>query len=157
MESRLIEGQYKPAMGTVAIVASRFNSFVVDTLVSGAQHMLLRYGMKASQIHIVRVPGAYELPLICQQVAKTGRYQGIIALGAVIRGSTPHFDYVAGACTQGLMQAGLAAQIPIIFGVITTETVEQAIDRSGARVGNKGEAAAMELLEMLNVLEQIHG
>jgi len=157
MEKHVIEGQYRAPRGAIAIVAARFNAFVVDSLLAGAQDMLFRHGVLASQIHIIRVPGAYELPLVCQQLAKTGRYQGIIALGAVIRGATPHFDYVAGECARGLMKVSLKAEIPVAFGVLTTDTIEQAVERSGTKAGNKGADSAMVLLEMIDILEQVHG
>lgn len=153
---RNIEGDFSGISGNVAIVASRFNEFMVERLVEGAVDILRRHGVSTQCIDIVKVPGAYEIPLTCQKLAQTKRYQGIIALGVVIRGATPHFDYVAGACANGVLQAQLTAGIPISFGVLTTETMEQAIERAGSKAGNKGSEAAMVLLEMINLLGKIN-
>ena len=157
MDTREITGNYKVPSGKIALVASRFNSTIVDSLVVGAHDMLVRHGVATSQIQTIWVPGAYELPLMCQTIAKTGRYQGMIALGAVIRGSTPHFDYVAGECARGLMDVMLRMEVPVLFGVLTTDTIEQAIERSGTKAGNKGADCAMGLLELLDVMERVHG
>ncbi|MBS0288732.1 MAG: 6,7-dimethyl-8-ribityllumazine synthase [Proteobacteria bacterium] len=152
-----INGEFVTPSGNIAIVASRFNETIVERLIGGAKDVLVRHGVKAQQIDLFRVPGAYEIPLVCQQVAKTNRFTGIIALGVVIRGETAHFDFVAGPCAQGIMQAQLSAQIPIIFGVITTENIEQALARAGGTAGNKGGEAAMALIEMINLLGKING
>lgn len=152
-----IEGNFLAPNGNIAIVASRFNEFFVENLVTGAKDMLCRHGVKESQIEIIRVPGAFEIPLVCQKVAETGRFAGIIAVGAVIRGSTPHFDYVAGACANGITQVQLKTNCPITFGVLTTDTIEQAIERSGTKAGNKGSECALALLEMINLLDKING
>ena len=137
------------------LVASRFNSFVVDALVEGAVDALIRHGAKKEDIHIVKAPGAYELPLAVQKVAQTGRYDGIVALGAVIRGSTPHFDYVAGECVKGISSISLNHNVPVAFGVLTVDTIEQAIERSGTKAGNKGAEAALSAVEMVNLLREI--
>ena len=122
----------------VGIVASRFNDFIVDSLVSGAVDALVRHGMRERDITLVRVPGAWEMPLAVQRMAGRRRFDVIIALGAVIRGATPHFDYVAGECAKGIAQAGLSGDVPVAFGVLTTDTIEQAIERAGTKAGNKG-------------------
>ncbi|MCD8475851.1 MAG: 6,7-dimethyl-8-ribityllumazine synthase, partial [Shewanella fodinae] len=140
----------------VAIVVSRFNSFIVDSLLEGALDTLKRFGqVNEDNITVVRVPGAYELPLTARRVAASGKFDGIIALGAVIRGGTPHFDFVAGECNKGLAHVALEFDVPVSFGVLTTDTIEQAIDRAGVKVGNKGGEAALSLLEMINVLQQL--
>ena len=134
------------------LVTSRFNSFVVDALTSGAIDALVRHGAHHDDIHVVKVPGAYELPLAVQKAAATGRYDAIVALGAVIRGSTPHFDYVAGECVKGISSLSLKHEIPIAFGVLTVDSIEQAIERSGTKAGNKGAEAALSALEMVSLL-----
>lgn len=153
---REIVGDFYTPKGNIAIVASRFNEFVVDRLVSGAMDALVRHGVKAGDIEIVRVPGAYEIPLACQNLAQTKRYAGIIALGVVIRGATAHFEYVASACANGVLQAQLATNVPMTFGVLTTESIEQAVARAGSTAGNKGSEAAMGLIEMINLLGKIN-
>jgi 6,7-dimethyl-8-ribityllumazine synthase len=139
----------------IGIVAGRFNDFVVDNLIAGAIDTLVRHGAKEEDIDLARVPGAVEIPLAVQRMAQTGKYDAIIALGAVIRGGTPHFDYVAGECSKGLGQLTLQLDIPISFGVLTVDTIEQAIERAGTKAGNKGAEAAMGTIEMVNVLRQI--
>lgn len=140
----------------VAIVVSRFNSFIVDKLLEGAIDALTRIGqMQPESITVIRVPGAYELPIAAKKAAQAGTYDAIIAIGAVIRGGTPHFDFVAGQANAGLAQVALETGVPVAFGVITTDTDEQAIDRAGVKHGNKGAEAALSALEMMNVLEQI--
>ena len=133
----------------VGIVASRFNDFIVDSLVSGAVDALVRHGVRERDITLVRVPGAWEMPLAVQRMAGRRRFDVIVALGAVIRGATPHFDYVASECAKGIAQAGLAGDIPVAFGVLTTDTIEQAIERAGTKAGNKGAEAAMSAIEMV--------
>lgn len=139
----------------VGIVAGRFNDFVVDHLINGAVDTLLRHGAKEKDIEIARVPGAVEIPLAVKRMGKTGKYDAIIALGAVIRGGTPHFEYVAGECSKGLGQLNLELDMPIAFGVLTVDSIEQAIERAGTKAGNKGAEAAMSTIEMVNVLRQI--
>jgi 6,7-dimethyl-8-ribityllumazine synthase len=141
----------------IGIVAGRFNDFVVENLVSGAIDTLVRHGASEADIDLARVPGAVEIPLAVQRMAKTEKYDAIIALGAVIRGGTPHFDYVAGECSKGLGQISLQCDIPVSFGVLTVDTIEQAIERAGTKAGNKGAEAAMGTIEMVNVLRQIDG
>ncbi len=154
----IIEGNLRATGKKFALVVSRFNSFVVEHLVDGAIDALERHGeVNEQDITIVRVPGAYELPLAAQKLAASGKYDGIVALGAVIRGGTPHFDFVAGECNKGLAQVSLQHSIPLAFGVITTDTIEQAIERSGTKAGNKGAEAALTALEMVNVVDQIAG
>jgi 6,7-dimethyl-8-ribityllumazine synthase len=137
------------------IVAARFNDFIVESLVRGAIDTLKRHGATEKNIELVRVPGAYELPLAAQQLAKSGRYQAIIALGAVIKGATPHFDYVCGECASGLSRVSQELGVPVAFGVLTTDTIEQAIERAGNKAGNKGSDAALVALEMANLLPQL--
>ncbi|ABV86492.1 MULTISPECIES: 6,7-dimethyl-8-ribityllumazine synthase [Shewanella] len=152
----VVQGNIESKNAKVAIVVSRFNSFVVDSLLDGAVDTLKRFGQVADEnITVVKVPGAVELPLAARRVAASGKFDGIIALGAVIRGGTPHFDFVAGECNKGLAQVALEFDIPVSFGVLTTDTIEQAIERSGTKAGNKGGEAALGLLEMVNVLQAL--
>jgi 6,7-dimethyl-8-ribityllumazine synthase len=137
------------------IVASRFNDFVVDALVRGAVDTLLRHGASEKQIELIRVPGAFDLPLVVRRVAQTKRCDAVIALGAVIRGGTAHFDYVAGQCASGLAQVSQETGTPVAFGVLTTDTVDQAIERAGAKSGNKGADAALCALELANLLRRL--
>jgi len=139
-----------------AIVVARFNSFIVESLLDGAVDTLKRVGDVAEQdITVVRIPGAFEMPLAVQKVAASGKYDAVIALGAVIRGGTPHFEYVAGECTKGLAQVMMQHSIPVAFGVLTVDSIEQAVERAGTKMGNKGAEAAMSSLEMVNVLSQL--
>ncbi|MFC3094771.1 6,7-dimethyl-8-ribityllumazine synthase [Alteromonas sediminis] len=150
---QVIEGNMRATGKKFAIVVSRFNSFVVESLLEGALDTLERHGeVNETDITLVRVPGAYELPLAAKKVAQSKKYDAIIALGAVIRGGTPHFDFVAGECNKGLAQVSLEFDIPVSFGVITTDSIEQAIERSGTKAGNKGSEAALGALEMVNVI-----
>ena len=152
----IIEGNLAVTNAKVAIVVSRFNSFIVDSLVEGALDVLKRTGgMKDSDITIVRVPGAVELPLATQKVAAKGEFDAIITLGAVIRGGTPHFDFVAGECNKGLSQVAMQYSVPVTFGVLTTDSIEQAIERAGTKMGNKGGEAALSALEMINVMRAL--
>ena len=137
------------------LVVARWNSFVVERLEKGAIDTLLRHGAAADDITIVRVPGAFEMPLALEKIAATGGYDAIIALGAVIRGGTPHFEYVAGECVKGMAQVSLSHGIPIAFGVLTVDTIEQAIERAGTKAGNKGGEAAASAIEMVNLLRGI--
>jgi 6,7-dimethyl-8-ribityllumazine synthase len=138
-----------------ALVVSRFNDFVVDPLVRGAVDALKRHGATEKQIEIVRVPGAFDIPVVARKLAQSRRYEALVALGAVIRGQTPHFDYVAGECASGLARVALESGVPIGFGVLTTDTVEQAVDRAGGKAGNKGADAALAALEMANLLRRL--
>ena len=152
---RTIEGVFAAGEARFALVASRFNSFVVESLVAGAVDTLRRHGVAETQMTLVRSPGAFELPLVVQKVAASGNYDAIIALGAVIRGGTPHFEYVAGECTKGIAQVSLASGLPIAFGVLTVDTIEQAIERAGTKAGNKGAEAALSALEMVSLLARL--
>ncbi|MDH5360830.1 MAG: 6,7-dimethyl-8-ribityllumazine synthase [Gammaproteobacteria bacterium] len=154
-EINTIEGELTISGARFGIVVARFNSFIVDGLESGAIDALRRHGVDDSEIEIVRVPGAFEIPLAAQAMAESDKYAGIIALGAVIRGSTPHFDFVAGECTKGLATVSMDHNIPMGFGVLTVDSIEQAIERAGTKAGNKGAEAAMTVVEMINVLKKI--
>jgi 6,7-dimethyl-8-ribityllumazine synthase len=138
-----------------AIVASRFNEFIVDPLVRGAVDALLRHGASEKQIEIIRVPGAFDLPFVVRRVAASRKYDAIVALGAVIRGATPHFEHVAGQCASGLARASEETGVPVAFGVLTTDTIEQAIERAGTKAGNKGADAALCALELANLLRRL--
>lgn len=150
-----IEGDFTSGDGKYALVVGRFNSFVVESLLAGALDTLRRHGVKESDIAIVRAPGAFEIPLVAKKIAQQKNYAAIIALGAVIRGGTPHFEYVAGECVKGLAQVGMELEVPIAFGVLTVDSIEQAIERSGTKAGNKGEEAALSALEMVSLLKKI--
>ncbi len=138
------------------IIVSRFNDFITDRLVSGAVDALVRNGADDKDIDIVKVPGSFEIPLVAKKTADTGRYDAVICLGAVIRGATPHFDYVSAEVSKGVAAVGLESSIPVIFGVITTDTIEQAIERAGAKAGNKGWNAAISAIEMANLIEVLN-
>jgi 6,7-dimethyl-8-ribityllumazine synthase len=148
---QIFEGNLIAPSGRFAIIAARFNGFIVEQLVAGAQDALLRHGVAADAIDLIRVPGAWELPQVAGKVAQSGKYAAVIALGCVIRGATPHFEYVAGAAARGLAEAAHASGIPVSFGVLTTESIEQAIERAGTKAGNKGADAALAALEMVNL------
>lgn len=152
---KTIEGNCQKAQGRYALAVARFNSFVVDRLQDGALSALKAHGVQDKDIVIVKVPGAFELPLAVQKLATSDDYDAVIALGAVIRGGTPHFEYVAGACVDGLREIGLRTGKPVVFGVLTVDTVEQAIERSGAKDGNKGVEAALTAIEMVSLLRQL--
>ncbi|MFT4797188.1 MAG: 6,7-dimethyl-8-ribityllumazine synthase [Candidatus Azotimanducaceae bacterium] len=152
---KTIEGDFSAVTAKFGIVVARFNGFVVEELVGGAVDALRRHGVNEANITIIRVPGAYEMPLATKKAVETGHYDAIIALGAVIRGGTPHFDYVAGECASGLAKVSLDSGIPVAFGVLTTDTIEQAIERSGTKAGNKGADAAMSALEMVSLLRNL--
>ncbi|MEM8817337.1 MAG: 6,7-dimethyl-8-ribityllumazine synthase [Pseudomonadota bacterium] len=137
------------------IVAARFNEFIVDSLIRGAVHCLKSHGATDADLEIVRTPGAFEMPVVVDRVAAARRADGIIALGAVIRGGTPHFDYVAGECVRGLSAASQKHGIPVGFGVLTVDTIEQAVERSGTKAGNKGEEAALAVIETVNLLRRL--
>lgn len=152
---KIIEGNFQNADAKYAILVGRFNSFVVESLLQGSIDTLKRHGVSEDNITIVRAPGAWELPLVAKKLAASQKFDAIIALGAVIRGGTPHFDYVAGECAKGLGVVGLDAGIPVAFGVLTTDSIEQAIERSGTKAGNKGVDATMTAIEMLSLLKAI--
>jgi len=138
-----------------ALVVSRFNDFITEKLLSGALDALIRSGAADEDIEVVRVPGCFEIPLVAKKMAKTSRFDAVICLGAVIRGSTPHFDYISAEVSKGVAQVGMESEIPVIFGVITTDTIEQAIERAGTKAGNKGWSAAVAAVEMANLFEII--
>jgi 6,7-dimethyl-8-ribityllumazine synthase len=138
-----------------ALVVGRFNDFITDRLLSGALDALIRSGASDGDIEVVKVPGAFEIPLVAQKMANTNRFDAVICLGAVIRGSTPHFDYVSAEVSKGVAMVSLESEIPVIFGVITTDTIEQAIERAGTKAGNKGWSAATAAVEMANLFEII--
>jgi 6,7-dimethyl-8-ribityllumazine synthase len=151
-----IEGSLlAPSDANFALVATRFNEFIVDSLISGARDALRRHGVADKHITLVRVPGAWEVPVVCTRLGKSKQFDAIIALGAVIRGGTPHFDYVAGGLASGLERASLETGVPVAFGVLTTDTIEQAIERAGTKAGNKGADAAMAALEMVNLSREL--
>lgn len=152
---KTIEGVFTTGKGNYTLVVGRWNSFVVEHLLEGALDTLRRHGVGEKQITVVRAPGAFEIPLVCQKVAQRGEVDAIIALGAVIRGGTPHFEYVAGECTKGIAQVSMNHGVPISFGVLTVDSIEQAVERSGTKAGNKGEEAAMSAIEMVSLLGQI--
>lgn len=155
MAIKTIEGALTVKNARFCLLVARFNSFVVESLLQGALDTLQRHGAEQADLTVVRVPGAFEMPLALERLASKGGYDAIIALGAVIRGGTPHFEYVAGECVKGLAQVSLKHDIPIAFGVLTVDTIEQAIERSGTKAGNKGAEAAMSAIEMVNLLRQI--
>ena len=152
---KTIEGDLTIRNKKFALVAGRFNSFVVEHLINGAKDALLKHGADETDIELFYVPGAFEIPLALKKTAMTGRYDAIVALGAVIRGGTPHFEYVAGECVKGISQVSLDSEIPIAFGVLTVDTVEQAIERSGANSENKGAEAAESVIRMISLLEKL--
>lgn len=150
-----VEGDLSVRDASFALVVSRFNSFITESLLAGALDALRRHGADESRLRVVRVPGAFEMPLVVQRLAASRRYDAVVALGAVIRGGTPHFDYVAGECTKGLAQASMSTGIPVAFGLLTTDSIEQAIERAGTKAGNKGAEAALSAVEMVNLLRQL--
>ncbi|MDY3031768.1 MAG: 6,7-dimethyl-8-ribityllumazine synthase [Clostridia bacterium] len=150
-----IEGIYCGKELKIGLVASRFNEFIVSKLVGGAEDCLLRHGVDGDNISLAWVPGAYEIPLIAQKMAKSGKYDAVICLGAVIRGATSHYDYVCNEVSKGIAQVSLASDIPVLFGVLTTDTIEQAIERAGTKAGNKGYDCAMSALEMINLIKEL--
>ncbi len=152
---KTIEGVFTGGQGNYALVVGRWNSFVVEHLLEGAIDTLRRHGVSDKQMTIVRAPGAFEIPLVCKKVAERGGVDAIIALGAVIRGGTPHFEHVAGECTKGIAQVSMQHGVPVAFGVLTVDTIEQAIERSGTKAGNKGEEAALSALEMVSLLDKL--
>jgi 6,7-dimethyl-8-ribityllumazine synthase len=153
--TRQIEGGLDARGLKAALVASRFNDFIVSRLISGAIDALVRHGASEGDITIVRVPGAFEIPQAVSAMVRSGQHDVVVALGAVIRGSTPHFDYIAAEVAKGVAQTALQASIPVSFGVLTTDTIEQAIERAGSKAGNKGAEAAMSAIEMANLLKQM--
>ena len=153
--SKNLEGNLIAKDKRFAIVVSRFNDFVTDRLVGGAIDALLRCGAGDDDIEIVKVPGAFEIPLVAKMMAKKDRFNAVICLGAVIRGATPHFDYVSAEVSKGIAKVSMESEIPIIFGILTTDTIEQAVERAGLKAGNKGWDAAMSAVEMANLIEVV--
>jgi 6,7-dimethyl-8-ribityllumazine synthase len=153
----VLQGSFTTPAGRFALVAARFNHFIVEKLVAGAEDALNRHGVASEAIDLVWVPGSFEIPLVAQRLALGGGYAAVICLGAVIRGDTDHYDHVAGAAAKGIAQAALTTGVPIIFGVLTCDTLEQAINRAGAKAGNKGFEAAVSAIEMVNLLWQLPG
>ena len=152
---KIREGDLNAAGKRFALVVSRYNEFVSSRLLAGAEDCLLRHGANADDIELIRVPGSFEIPLAALKAAQTGRFHAVICLGAIIRGQTSHFDFVASQAARGVAEVSLKTQVPTIFGVITAETLEQAIDRAGARTGNRGAEAALSAVEMANLLESV--
>lgn len=150
---KIIEAKLQAEGKKFALVVSRFNDFITDKLLGGAVDGLLRSGARDEDVEIVKVPGAFEIPLIAKKMAATGRYNAVICIGAVIRGTTPHFEYVSAEVSKGIAKVGLESEIPVIFGIVTTDTIEQAIERAGTKAGNKGWDAAITAVEMANLIE----
>jgi len=155
MSITTFEGNFSAEGGKFCIIASRFNSFIVEQLEAGAIDTLVRHGANKADIHLVKAPGAFELPLVAQRVAASKKYHAIIAIGAVIRGGTPHFEYVAGECVKGIAGVSLQYDVPISFGVLTVDTIEQAIERAGTKAGNKGAEAALSAIEMVSLFKRL--
>lgn len=153
--SKTFEGNLIGTGKRFAIVASRFNEFITKKLLEGAEDELVRHDTKSSDIHVFWVPGCFEIPLVAKKLAQSGKFHAVICLGAVIRGDTPHFEYIAAEVTKGIAQAALETGTPIAYGVITTETLEQAIERAGTKAGNKGAQAARSAIEMANLMEKV--
>jgi 6,7-dimethyl-8-ribityllumazine synthase len=151
----LYEGTFAPPPGRFVLVAARFNHVIVEQLVNGALDGLKRHGVADDAIDLVRVPGSFEIPLVAQRLAASGRYAAVLCLGAVIRGDTDHYDHVAGGAVHGIAQAALSTGVPVILGILTCDTLEQAMNRAGAKSGNKGFDAALTALEMVNLLQQL--
>ncbi|WP_404368320.1 6,7-dimethyl-8-ribityllumazine synthase [Marinobacter sp.] len=152
---KVVEGDFTHCTGRYALVVGRFNGFVVESLVEGAIDALRRHGIGNDDMTVIRVPGAFEMPLAVKKVAETGQYDAIVALGAVIRGGTPHFEYVAGEAASGLGAVSLETDIPVSFGVLTVDSIEQAIERAGTKAGNKGAEAALTALEMVSLFRKL--
>lgn len=153
MAERIHEGHLNASGKRFALIVSRYNEFFSSRLLGGAEDCLLRHGAAAEDVEVFRVPGAFELALVAKKVAETGKFHAVVCLGAVVRGQTPHFDLVASAAVRGVSRVSLETGVPTVFGVITTDTIEQAVDRSGARAGNRGAEAAMAAIETANLLE----
>jgi 6,7-dimethyl-8-ribityllumazine synthase len=153
----ILEGDYSPPQGRFAIVAARFNASITEALWAGCRDTFVRHGVPAERLDLVWVPGSFEIPLTARKLAESGQYAAVVCLGCVIRGETGHYDHVAGQAAAGVMQAGLGTGVPVIFGILTTETVEQALNRSGLKSGNKGADAALAAIEMVNLLRRLGG
>jgi len=153
---KTIEGDLNVRDARFAIIAARFNDFIVESLIKGSVHCLRQHGATDASIEIIRVPGAFELPVVAQKIAESRKYDGIVALGAVIRGGTPHFDFVAGECISGISAVARDTGVPIGFGILTTDTIEQAIERAGTKAGNKGAEATLAVIETVNLLRDLN-
>lgn len=154
---RTFEGDFSAAGIRAAIVVSRWNHFITDRLLDGALDAFRRHGAKDEDLAIVRVPGSFEIPIAAKRLAASGDYDGVVCVGAVIRGATPHFDYIAAEVTKGIALVGLETGCPVSYGVLTTDTIEQAIERAGTKAGNKGAEAALSVIEMVNLLRKLGG
>ena len=152
---RVIEGKLIANDLKFAVLVSRFNDFITNRLLAGAKDTLLRHGAKEDDVTVVYVPGSFEIPLVAKKLAESGQYAAVICVGAVIRGATPHFEYVASEVAKGVAQVGLATGVPTVFGVITSDTIEQAVERAGSKAGNKGSEAALAAIELANVISQL--
>jgi 6,7-dimethyl-8-ribityllumazine synthase len=152
---KVIQGDLSAKGFKFGIVAARFNDFITARLLDGAVDALIRHGASDTDIEVVRVPGAYEIPLVAQQLARTKKYNAVICLGAVIRGATPHFEYVSAEVSKGVAAVSMETGLPVVFGVLTTDTIEQAVERAGTKSGNKGWDAALSAIEMVNLMKQI--
>ena len=150
-----VSGNFKNCGGRYVLVAGQFNHFITEKLVQGAVDALTRHGIAETDIKCVWVPGAFELPMVAKKLAESGNYSAVITLGAVIRGATSHYDFVAGECARGIAQINLQVDIPVIFGVLTTDTIEQAIERAGTKAGNKGSDSALAAMEMVSLMKQL--
>lgn len=155
MAVTIVEGKLIAQDKKFAIIVSRFNSFITERLLEGAMDALYRHGAQESDLTVIRVPGAFETPLVAKKAAQSKKYDSVICLGAVIRGATPHFEYVSAEVSKGVAMVGLETECPVIFGVLTTDTIEQAVERAGTKAGNKGTDAAMTAIEMVNLLELV--
>jgi len=153
--NKTIEGKLDAKGLKFGLAVSRFNSFICDRLVEGAQDALLRHGAEEKDVQLVRVPGAFEIPMIAKKMAESGRYDAVICLGAVIRGATPHFDYVSAEVSKGIASVSLETGVPVAFGVLTTDNIEQAVERAGSKAGNKGFEAAVTAIEMVNLCKAL--
>jgi 6,7-dimethyl-8-ribityllumazine synthase len=154
-DENIIEGDFTAAGAKFGIVVGRFNSFVVESLLAGALDTLARHGVPPGDVTVVRVPGSWEIPLAARRLGRSARFDALLGLGAVIRGGTPHFEYVAGECAKGLAQVSFELDVPVAFGVLTVDTIEQAIERAGTKAGNKGVEAALSALEMVSLLRRL--
>lgn len=153
----IFEGDFSPPPGRFAVVCSRFNALVTEALLSGCRDAFARHGVADDRLDVAWVPGSFEAPLVAKAMAESGRYAAVLTLGCVIRGETGHYDHVAGQAASGVMNAAMSTGVPVIFGILTTETVEQALNRSGLKAGNKGAEAAMAAIEMVNLMAKIEG
>jgi 6,7-dimethyl-8-ribityllumazine synthase len=149
------EGDFSPPAGRFAVVAAKFNALVVDHLLAGATDALAKHGVPTDRVDVVRVPGSFEIPVVAQHLAKGGKYAAVVCLGCIIRGDTDHYDHVAGAAASGVLNAGLNSGVPVIFGVLTCDTLEQALHRAGGKAGNKGAEAAATAVEVVNLLAKL--